>query len=108
MDVKRKEVGGEEGSEYLELTGGLKQRLITVYLVTFLYDFIHIRIEKGCRDVGGCACLVDTVADVKQVGGVAMQLHDSSCELVSGKHTFHEAGRKTGRYLVKPQFVVIF
>ena len=47
--------------------------------------------------MGGCACLVDTVADVKQVGGVAMQLHDSSCELVSGKHTFHETGRKTGR-----------
>ena len=55
MDVKRKEVSGEEGSEYLELTGGLKRRLITVYLVTFLYDFIHIRIEKGCRNVGGCA-----------------------------------------------------
>lgn len=72
MDVKRKEVGGEEGSEYLELPGGLKRRLITVYLVTFLYDFIHIRIEKGGRNVGGCACLVDTVADVKQVGGVAM------------------------------------
>ena len=53
------------GNEYLELTGGLKRRLITVYLVTFLYDFIHIRIEKGCRNVGGCACLVDTVADVK-------------------------------------------
>ena len=49
MDVKRKEVGGEEGSEYLELPGGLKRRLITVYLVTFLYDFIHVRIEKGCR-----------------------------------------------------------
>lgn len=81
----------------MELPGGLKRRFITVYLVTFLYDFIHIRIEKWCRNVGGCACLVDTVADVKQVGGVAMQLHDSSCELVSGKHTFHETGRKTGR-----------
>ena len=56
----------------MELTGGLKRRLITAYLVTFLYDFIHIRIEKGCGNVGSCACLVDTVADVKQVGGVAM------------------------------------
>lgn len=96
MDAKRKEVGGEEGNEYLELPGGLKRRFITVYLITFLYDFVHVRIEKGCRNMGSCACLVDTVADVKQVGGVAMQLHDSSCELVSGKHTFHETGRKTG------------
>ena len=76
---------------------GLKRHFITAYRASFLYDFIHAWIELRCRNVCICACLVDTFADIKQVGCIAMQLHYSSCELVSGKHSFHEMGRKAGR-----------
>lgn len=76
---------------------GLKRHFITAYCASFLYDFIHAWIELRCRNVCICACLVDTFADIKQVGCVAMQLHYSSCELVSCKHSFHEMGRKAGR-----------
>ena len=76
---------------------GLKRHFITAYRASFLYDFIHAWIELRCRNVCIRACLVDTFADIKQVGCVAMQLHYSSCELVSCKHSFHEMGRKAGR-----------
>ena len=82
---------------FITKRNGLKRHFITAYRASFLYDFIHAWIELRCRNVCIRACLVDTFADIKQVGCIAMQLHYSSCELVSGKHSFHEMGRKAGR-----------
>lgn len=82
---------------FITKRNGLKRHFFTAYRASFLYDFIHAWIELRCRNVCICACLVDTFADIKQVGCVAMQLHYSSCELVSCKHSFHEMGRKAGR-----------
>lgn len=82
---------------FITKRNGLKRHFLTAYRASFLYDFIHAWIELRCWNVCICACLVDTFADIKQVGCVAMQLHYSSCELVSCKHSFHEMGRKAGR-----------